>query len=789
MKKIVTSLLALSMIIGNSFVHAEGIDGSESEDTQEITEESLEDEKNSAESFEEQDRILESENEKEYPEKSTSQEESVAETITITFDKNANDATGEMEEQEFIFREEKPLYECTYELEGYRFTSWNTEKDGSGTTFTNCESVVFNEDEKANIILYAQWEKREDYVIEEVTLPTLSSRPISDVNTWLDNEITNGVSYRDGQCVWFCNHYLSDFWGLPTITGVGQARNWKYHRPEGWETVDLKGTFDNCRMGDLLIEDYDPGHVSVYYAKENGKHYVVDQNSKPEGGSGMLMYAHKNRLWATDVSKMTCFRPPIDYGPKRGSEMPRGYDRVLPDGDYIIVSAANPNYYLDIIGADKCAKNGDNVNLWHSDSISSIGDVDAWTLQYSDGFYRISQYGQSMSLDVNGGDTLCGKNVNAWQNNDSSAQKWAISAFWQNGEIKGYRLQAKCSGYSLDINGGTIAEGTNVQQWENNDNDSQRWLLIPYKPKQTIQDGKYIIVSAQNTNYQLDVAGNSLQNPNGTNVQIWRDDTEYWHTNANSQYNIFNVKHIENGYYRLELEGSGTSLDVYSGGPISDLNINIWQNNGSPAQLWAITPQNNGYQLRAKCNGFSMDLENGNAADGTNIRIHIWNGSLAQTWYFVQAEYPIVYDANGGENAPADQVKYYKGYLTLSNSIPTRKGYTFSSWNTKPDGSGDTYEPGKKILEDKELTLYAQWESNRMLGDVDNNGDITVSDIIMIRDIILEEPNTINKIDSDDRWAADVNQDNTVTVSDIILVRDRILGIVDEDYKTKSKLS
>ena len=65
--------------------------------------------------------------------------------------------------------------------------------------------------------------------------------------------------------------------------------------------------------------------------------------------------------------------------------------------------------------------------------------------------------------------------------------------------------------------------------------------------------------------------------------------------------------------------------------------------------------------------------------------------------------------------------------------------------------------------------------------ETENNG--TVSDILLIRDIILEEPNTIQKINKEDRWAADVNKDGSITVSDIILVRDRILGIVDDSYK------
>lgn len=44
---------------------------------------------------------------------------------------------------------------------------------------------------------------------------------------------------------------------------------------------------------------------------------------------------------------------------------------------------------------------------------------------------------------------------------------------------------------------------------------------------------------------------------------------------------------------------------------------------------------------------------------------------------------------------------------TLPAYKPTLDGYVFSGWNTKPDGTGDKYDPGQTLTED--LTLYAQW--------------------------------------------------------------------------------
>lgn len=44
-----------------------------------------------------------------------------------------------------------------------------------------------------------------------------------------------------------------------------------------------------------------------------------------------------------------------------------------------------------------------------------------------------------------------------------------------------------------------------------------------------------------------------------------------------------------------------------------------------------------------------------------------------------------------------------------SMPIPTREGYTFKGWNTKPDGTGTTYTSGS-VYPSGDLVLFSQWE-------------------------------------------------------------------------------
>ena len=74
--------------------------------------------------------------------------------------------------------------------------------------------------------------------------------------------------------------------------------------------------------------------------------------------------------------------------------------------------------------------------------------------------------------------------------------------------------------------------------------------------------------------------------------------------------------------------------------------------------------------------------------------------------------YLIAYDANGGGNAPSDQIKQEGEALTLTDKIPDREGYSFLGWALTPDAAEPTYQPSSMWSEEREATLYAVWDPN-----------------------------------------------------------------------------
>ena len=77
--------------------------------------------------------------------------------------------------------------------------------------------------------------------------------------------------------------------------------------------------------------------------------------------------------------------------------------------------------------------------------------------------------------------------------------------------------------------------------------------------------------------------------------------------------------------------------------------------------------------------------------------------------------YQVTYHANANKvaNLPEDTNEYEAGDMVtiLGGNKVKREGYEFIGWNTKMDGSGQSYDAGLKFnMPEENIELYAQWE-------------------------------------------------------------------------------
>lgn len=108
-----------------------------------------------------------------------------------------------------------------------------------------------------------------------------------------------------------------------------------------------------------------------------------------------------------------------------------------------------------------------------------------------------------------------------------------------------------------------------------------------------------------------------------------------------------------------------------------------------------------------------------------------WGNSISA--YTPNYIYEVVFDANGGINAPSYQPKIPGTSLKLTTRTPQKAGYTFKSWNTNSTGSGKSYSSGGNFSLDASTTLYAQWSANSYYVMFNANGGTTSTSLKTVK--------------------------------------------------------
>lgn len=84
--------------------------------------------------------------------------------------------------------------------------------------------------------------------------------------------------------------------------------------------------------------------------------------------------------------------------------------------------------------------------------------------------------------------------------------------------------------------------------------------------------------------------------------------------------------------------------------------------------------------------------------------------------------YKVTYYANGGSGAPSSQTKIHGVSLWLSDTVPTRSGYTFVGWGTSPTDTTPLAQPGEEFTRNGDRNYYAIWKKTITLSYSANGG-------------------------------------------------------------------
>ena len=119
----------------------------------------------------------------------------------------------------------------------------------------------------------------------------------------------------------------------------------------------------------------------------------------------------------------------------------------------------------------------------------------------------------------------------------------------------------------------------------------------------------------------------------------------------------------------------------------------------------------------------NADVVGAKIAGGTSLNVDVNNGPFAYYAIYTQTQ-TLKYNSNATEDktvknipSPTNGTAYYNSNGAQTNvthnipsTVPTRSGYTFVSWNTEPNGSGESHAAGGKFTNKHQTdTLYAIW--------------------------------------------------------------------------------
>lgn len=306
---------------------------------------------------------------------------------------------------------------------------------------------------------------------------------------------------------------------------------------------------------------------------------------------------------------------------------------VLTDGIYTIASAIDSNYVLDMTASS--LSNGGNVQLYKSNGTNA----QRWVVSHDNtGYIIITNKNSGKAVEVVGNSAKNFGNVQQNTMNDSYAQKW-IAVRNSDGSIE--LVSALDENYCLDLYASKTTNGNNVDIYERNSSDAQQWIFktkIDVKPvpsnydaiaaqnKAVLPDGNYEIGSKLNTNYVLDMTASSLSN--GGNVQIYESNS----TNAQ----CWNISHDTKGYVIIKNKNSGKVVEVADNKAANFANVQQNQANDNMGQKWIAFKKSDGsIELVSALNmNYCLDLYASKTVNGNNVDVYERNGSNAQLWKF-----------------------------------------------------------------------------------------------------------------------------------------------------------
>lgn len=677
-------------------------------------------------------------------------------TYTIKFDPNGG--TGTMDNETMTVGGTQALTANAFTRTGYLFKSWNTKADGSGTSYADKASVKnLTTTSGATVTLYAQWEPK---TYKNTITHWLYGFKNQEGNSRSKEAFHLGDSFFEG--VFGKGTTLDSSKGITLPNGISLSNYLGYTDPTAgkWVSRTIPNTVTQPDKAMTYQLNYSPIAYKLTYNLLGGSNdsanpssynvlYGVTLKDAKRTGYTFNGWTDQNGKKVTGINQgaNATFSSPDDLYSKLAARI---------TGDMVLTAGWKANTYT-------IAFNG-NGNTGGSTANETM-TYDAAKALTVNGFTKTHYHFAGWNSKADGSGTAYADNASV--KNLASSGTVTLYAQWEIDkhylDMNGY-LDGKGSGNIKDfgtadiyINGNKVADDV--------DDYYAQW---PYGTTYEIKDIKAKTGKTYDGVYSGSIKGTIGDSNIGVNLKF--------HTNT------YTIKYSAGG-------GSGSMNDTaMTYGTAKTLSANQFTRNGYTFSGWSdsdgksysaeqsvnnLTATDKGtvtMTAKWKPNTYSVSF-NANGGNGsmssesmtydaakaltTNsfTRAHYnftgWNTKAdgSGTSYADKASvknltatngatvtlyakwtpntYTVKFNANGGTGTMTDEGMTYDSAKTLTGNTLTRKGYTFTGWNTKADGTGTAYADKasvKNLAASGTVTLYAQWKIQSHTLTVDPNG-------------------------------------------------------------------
>lgn len=677
---------------------------------------------------------------------------------SVTFDSNLG--TGLMDVQTSNFAE--ALAVNAFTREGYAFTHWNTQADGSGDTYSNGQSYPFT----ADVTLFAQWEALPTFTVTFVanggsgSMATqtayapeallangflLSGHTFAGWNTQADG---NGTPYDDGAVYSF-------------TADVSLFAQWE----RTVHTISFNANGGDGSMTDQTANSSTAISPNAFVRTGYG---FAGWNTQADGG-GVAFADGETFDFLDDMTLFAQWNPDdytVTYDPRGGTVFPSSDSFSVGDTPLTLPNPTRNGYTFagwsqDELGAfgivgvagDGYSPTGNETlyALWTPDNYEVFFDAQGGTVFPLSATYTVDENPVQLPAPSRVGHTFMGWSTDAMGLTGSvggaadpytpTAPSTTLYAQW---DPDVYVVTFDANGGFVEIpsdsftyGGQPISLPVATRQYH----EFVGWTLNPDNSDPVVGGADDVFEPTDSVTlyakWQLIEFSVTFDSNNGVGSMA----DQVGHLPAEISPVIFTRTGYSFGSWNTSPDGSGTS---YENGQLVDFTSDLvlyaqWIPDeyliGFDGQGATTTPDSLNFTVgddpillpEVTRIGYSFTGWNV-AADGTGQNV----GDIADPFAPTESltlyaqwtpdVYRVMFEPQSGEVDPSF-VDFTVGDNPVQLPEPTRAGYTFTGWNTESDGSGtDLGLGGDTMTPTGAVTLYAQWTPNTYRVDFDAQG-------------------------------------------------------------------